>query len=127
MDRSLLRKWNNKKKRKFEESDEESDADSLFSLHSESSIGANSTVELTDDQTLQIENYVLVQFPPKTSVIYQVGRIEEIPEIDEFKIYFLRKKFETNKFVYPDIPDISDVNRMDIIAIFTDTKLVNKY
>lgn len=72
---------------------------------------------MTDDQTPQIENYVLVQFPTKSSVIYYVGRIEEIPEDDECKINFLRKKFATNKFSNPDIPDISVVNRMDIIDI----------
>lgn len=106
---------------------EESDADSLFSLRSDSSIGDNSIMELTDDQVIEIDNFVMVQFPTKSTVVYYIGRILEEIGHQEFKIKFLRKKFNKNKFYYPEVDDIAEVNRIDIITILPDPVLKNKF
>lgn len=39
----------------------------------------------------------------------------------------MRKKFNKNMFYYPDVEDISEVNRSDIIAVLPDPTLENKY
>lgn len=115
------------KKRKLPESSDESDADSLFSLRSETSLDNNSILELTDDQKIEIGNFVLVQFPTKTTIVYYIGKVLEEVGLNEFKVKFLRRKFNKNRFFYPEVDDIPEVNRHDIIAILPNPILINKY
>lgn len=117
----------NNNKRKLPETSDESDADSMFSLRSESSLENNSILELTDDQKIEIGNFVLVQFPTKTTIVYYIGRVLEEVGFREFKIKFLRRKFNKYKFFYPEVDDIPEVNQEDIIAIMPDPVLINKY
>ncbi|XP_050509590.1 uncharacterized protein LOC126886642 [Diabrotica virgifera virgifera] len=115
------------KKRELPESSDESDVDSLFSLRFESSLGLNSIPELTDDQQIEVGNFVLVQFPTKTTIVYYIGEVLKEVAFKEFKIKFLRRKFNQNRFYYPKVDDIPEVNRQDIIAIMPDPVLTNKY
>ena len=99
----------------------------MLSLRSESSVDENAILELTDDQKLMVGNFVLVQFSTKSTIVYFVGKIEEVLEAAEgFKIKYMRKKFNKNMFYYPaDVEDISEVNRSDIIAVLPDPILEN--
>ncbi|KAJ8915409.1 hypothetical protein NQ315_008298, partial [Exocentrus adspersus] len=107
---------------------EESDVDSVFSLRSDSTVSEHTLLELTDDQVIKVDDYVLVQFPTKSTVVYYVGNVIQVmsdsnesvsrPYItEECKIKFLRKKSNKTVFFYPDVDDIADFERRDIIAI----------
>lgn len=89
-----------RKRKKPENSSDESDVDSLFSVRSESSIGGSSVYELTDDQVIKCDNYVLVQFPTKSTIVCYVGRVLQELGDGEYKIKFLRKKFGKNLFFF---------------------------
>ena len=59
--------------------------------------------------------------------LYYIGKVLEEVGFGEFKIKFLRRKFNKNKFFYPEVDDIPEVNHEDIIAIMPDPVLINKY
>jgi hypothetical protein len=107
-----------KKKKRTEvlDSEEESDVDSLLFSVSDFS-DEESIKELTDDQEISTNDYVLVKFPSKKNVIYYIGKIQQIVDMDEYQVKFLRRKSSYLKFFYPDVDDVSEVNRQDIFAI----------
>jgi hypothetical protein len=73
-----------KKKKRTEvlDSEEESDVDSLLFSVSDFS-DEESIKELTDDQEISTNDYVLVKFPSKKNVIYYIGKIQQIVDMDE--------------------------------------------
>lgn len=70
---------------------------------------------LTDEDILKENDYVLVKFPEKTTIIYYVGVITKPLHLNEFEVKFLRRKRPGYKFYFPDIDDIATVARSDIV------------
>lgn len=56
-----------------------------------------------------------MRFKQKSLEVMYSGTITRKITRDEFQIIFLRKKTESNHFVFPDTINISDVNINDIL------------
>lgn len=97
-----------------------SDEDDKFSLHDESEYEVIESDE-QEDITLLLDDlkpndFVLVQFATKKTIVHYIGLIElQLEDKTEFSIRFLRKKENCYKFFFPDISDVSVVNFEDIV------------
>lgn len=102
--------------------DSSSDEDEVFSLHDESEY-EDEVAEPEEQETrplilneLKVNDFVLVQFATKKTIVHYVGLIEQqLEDKTEFSIRFLRKKENCPKFFFPDAPDVSDVAFEDIV------------
>ncbi|XP_030767968.1 uncharacterized protein LOC115891598 [Sitophilus oryzae] len=95
-----------KKKNRFLESPSDSDT----GMESD----CDEFTKLLDDETISCDDFVLVRFPTKKTVVYYVGQVIELAEYGEFVIKYLRHS--QNRFHFPFVDDISNVARCDIEA-----------
>lgn len=67
----------------------------------------------------QVDDFVLVKFPGKRSVVYYVGKIlKEKNKNEEYEVTYLRTFQRTkNKFVFPAEPDVALLSEDDIVLI----------
>ena len=63
---------------------------------------------------IAIGDFVLVKFATKTKILYYVGKIEQVHSYSEYEVSFYRCK--GNKFLLQDVPDVSAVERKDLVA-----------
>lgn len=68
---------------------------------------------LNDLESLKQQSFVLVRFTTKKTIKYYVGEIKEVLPDNEFIISFLRR-YKENKFVFPNVEDVSTVHINDI-------------
>lgn len=59
-------------------------------------------------------NYVLVKFETKKTRKYAAGEILDVLSDNEYTVKFLKKKFDSFHFIYPEIDDVADINKNDI-------------
>ncbi|KAB0805286.1 hypothetical protein PPYR_02256 [Photinus pyralis] len=95
------------KKNKFLDSSSDSDIDMTESDCDEFS-------KLLDDEEILCDDYVLVQFPTKKTVIHYVGQVIQLAENGEFVIKYLRNTH--NRFHFPTVDDISTITRSEIVG-----------
>lgn len=81
---------------------------------------ANNQFLLTEDDNININNYILVKFPTKARERFFVGKVTRVVSQQEFEVTFLRCKSSIHKFYYPTVSDESIVDRPDIIAKLPD-------
>lgn len=62
-------------------------------------------------KNLTVGDFVLVQFPLKTTKDYYIGDIKGID------VYFLRRKGNSSTFYFPAVQDINDVDPEDLVSI----------
>ncbi|CAH1114637.1 unnamed protein product [Psylliodes chrysocephalus] len=70
--------------------------------------------KLLDDEKILCDDYILVRFPTKKTVVYYVGQVIQLAEYGEFVVKYLRHLH--NRFHFPDVDDISTIARSDIEA-----------
>ena len=70
---------------------------------------------LKDDDEINVNEFLLVKFPLKTNIIYYVGNVVDTINLNEFLIKFLRRKMPGYNFFYPNVDDISTIDRCDIM------------
>ncbi|XP_030746083.1 uncharacterized protein LOC115877126 [Sitophilus oryzae] len=70
--------------------------------------------ELLHDEKILEKDYVLVKFATKKRVVHYVGKVVEVLGDDEFQVTFLKKS--PRGFVFPQIKDISTVERKDVVS-----------
>lgn len=68
------------------------------------------------DQELKNEDFVLVRFQANKKNFYYIGTILRI-ETSEAEIKFLRSHKVIDKFIFPNVDDISIVNKRDIVLV----------
>lgn len=90
-----------------------------FSVHDDShTIDEFYIVEKCDDDLLNLEvnpnDFVLIKFVTKKSEIFFIGQIESKVN-DELFVKFLRKKDNSWRFYFPEMPDLSTVDIGDVV------------
>lgn len=79
------------------------------------------------DRNAAINDYVLVKFAGKKNIKYFVGKIlSEISNDFEYDISYLRRRNKSNKFVYPNVPEVASVLSQDIVMILPVPTLFGK-
>lgn len=73
--------------------------------------------ELLDDEKMLKDDYVLVKFVTKKLILHYVGKVIEVLENEEFEVRFLKKC--TQGFIFPQVADISSVERKDVVSKLT--------
>lgn len=68
-----------------------------------------------DKHKIEINDFVLVKFCTKKSILYYVGKVRSHEYDDGFDIQFMRKKETCSTFFFPEQEDISYVEKEDII------------
>lgn len=68
-----------------------------------------------DKNKIEINDFVLVKFCTKKSILYYVGKVRSHEYDDGFDIQFMRKKETCSTFFFPEQEDISYVEKEDII------------
>lgn len=68
-----------------------------------------------DKQTIKINDYVLVNCSTKKNKIAYIGCVIQLA-IDQYKIKFLRRFGNSNKFIYPEAEDVCDIKRSQILT-----------
>lgn len=61
-------------------------------------------------------DFVIVKFPTKSTLVYYIGQVLSVSGTN-IKVNFLRRKNNSNTFVFPPIEDTSVVERDDILSI----------
>ncbi|CAG9764577.1 unnamed protein product [Ceutorhynchus assimilis] len=101
------------KKKVFEES---SSSESENDIHLDDSGDNESFESLQDDDEVNINSYILVKFLVKTASIYYVGIVVDNISDKKFKVKYLRRRGNSNKFYFPQIEDIETCEQSDIYA-----------
>jgi len=65
--------------------------------------------------TLEINDFVLVNLSTKKHKLAYIGCITDILDENEYKIKFLRRRGNSQKFCYPLLDDVSDILRDNIL------------
>lgn len=115
MHRDLARKPGTSRKPIKSDSSDAEDDDDLYC--SESSTSEFSDIEFDLNKDTVKDDFVLVQFPKN---IYYVGKVlNDIDENQDYEISFLRKlkKLDGCVFLFPQVPDVSLVNKGDIKCV----------
>lgn len=68
-----------------------------------------------DSVKIEINNFVLVKFCTKKSILYYVGRVCGSEYDNGFDISFMRKKGSCSTFFFPEQEDISYIEKQDIV------------
>jgi hypothetical protein len=77
-----------------------------------------------DKPNIGLNDFVLVKFLTKKSIVYYVGRVESKEDyMESFKILFMRKN-EKGNFIFPQETDCSIIDQDDIIAKLHPPKMV---
>lgn len=98
-----------------------SNTDQLICLESKNYISdefseEENTIEpFQDEDIINETDYLLVKFSLKSSVIYAIGIVLEVVNLNEHVVTFLRRKAPEYKFYFPQVDDISTDDRCDII------------
>lgn len=71
---------------------------------------------LCDDEETKIGDYVLVKLAHKTRFKFYVGCIQAVYGHSDFDIKFLRKKHGGSFFFFPEVEDLSQIERNEIIS-----------
>lgn len=131
LDLSLSKNTSRKRKHRPRESSSDSEAsetayysgvdndiENCSSSEEEGSVELNVTRPSEDDmqQKPQINDYVLVKFPTKRTVLHYVGLVESVGE-SEYEVSFLKKCSGQNGFVYPEEEDKGWYSCDEIIMI----------
>ncbi|KAG5870961.1 hypothetical protein JTB14_029293 [Gonioctena quinquepunctata] len=69
--------------------------------------------ELLDDEKILRDDYLLVKFATKKRSLHYVGKVIDVMENGEFEVTFSKKCIKG--FVYPEVEDISYIERKDIV------------
>ena len=69
----------------------------------------------TEKVKINFDDFVLVKFCTKKSILYYVGKVQSSEFNDEVEVQFLRKKQGCWKFYFPDKRDVSIVEISDIV------------
>ncbi|XP_023218187.1 uncharacterized protein LOC111632236 [Centruroides sculpturatus] len=64
---------------------------------------------------IQPNDFILVRFAKKTSVVYFVGKVLKKLSDEDLKVKFMKKILGCYKFIFPEEDDISDVTMEDIV------------
>ncbi|KAK5648004.1 hypothetical protein RI129_002896 [Pyrocoelia pectoralis] len=100
----------------------------LTSSESDISLNDNSDDDISDeleiikdfdDDKLKNEDFVLVRFPVKHTMIHFVGQILSSVSDATYRVKFLRRKGLSTTFYFPNIEDITSVDSDDILAKLT--------
>ncbi|XP_039294777.1 uncharacterized protein LOC120353805 isoform X2 [Nilaparvata lugens] len=67
-----------------------------------------------NDQSFNVNDFILTKFPTKKTVYHFIGQIEEENE-DGFSVKFLKKRENSLKFFFSDSPEVSIVDPTDIL------------
>ena len=111
-----LKKTSKCSKRKSIESSSSSENDSFPDDNSSDDISDEcNDIEEFDDENLDKGDFVLVRFPLKTKMIHYIGQILSINN-ETLEVKFLRRKGLSNTFKFPDVEDISNVDKDDILS-----------
>ena len=113
-------------KKKKLQIDESTDEETCISVHDTSDDSIETNVNIheniqeidwkTDKPNIGLNDFVLVKFLTKKSVVYYVGRVEsKEDDMQNFKIMYMRKN-EKGNFTFPQETDCSIVDKDDIIA-----------
>ncbi|KAG5863234.1 hypothetical protein JTB14_021530 [Gonioctena quinquepunctata] len=70
--------------------------------------------ELLDDEQILRDDYLLVKFATKKRSLHYVGKVIDVMENGEFEVIFSKKCIKG--FVYPEVEDISYIERKDIVS-----------
>nr|WP_253308817.1 hypothetical protein [Rickettsia endosymbiont of Ceutorhynchus assimilis] len=65
------------------------------------------------EENITIGNFVLVKFKTKNRDVHYMAVVKDLLPNNEFCVSYLRRK--GNKFVYPAVPEISNVEKQDIV------------
>jgi hypothetical protein len=118
------------KKRKFQ-IHESTDEETSISVHDTSDDSIDNVHEniqeidwKKDKPNIGLNDFVLVKFLTKKSIVYYVGRVESKEDyMESFKILFMRKN-EKGNFIFPQETDCSIIDQDDIIAKLHPPKMV---
>lgn len=70
---------------------------------------------MTEDPKIGVNDFVLVKFLTKKTIVYYTGRVEDIDsDMESYHIQFMRKD-EKEKFHFPHENDFSIVQNTEII------------
>lgn len=86
-----------------------------------STLTENFDEEEDDDRPLEVSSFVLVRFATTKTIKYFVGQIKEVLPDEEYKVSFLRK-YREKKFVFPNVDDVSVIQRADIVLHLPEPK-----
>lgn len=101
------------KKRLLESSSSESEQP----LHFDDSTDEETFIEKDfDNSPIQDEDFVLTKYEKKQSVVYFVARVLNVQANDSYKVQFLKKKFDSYGFFYPQKSEICDILKSDIVS-----------
>lgn len=103
------------KKKTVSSSDSESNESIILESDEVSDDFSDVDYSLTDNDELDKNDYVLVKFASKTTIVHYVGIVTEVLNLNEFEIKFLRRKQPGYKFYLPNVEDKSVVDRGDIV------------
>lgn len=121
---------NRVKKRQMSSSDSEIENISLADSSEGSFVGETSEEEFDEDDVIVIDrnfrvnDFVLVKFDTKKTVVHYVGRIVEISH-SMATIKFMRLSKIRNTFLYPEIDDVASVPVDDIKTKLPEPKTCN--
>lgn len=71
---------------------------------------------ISNSENIFVGNFALVKFLASKKEIFYVGQITSLQD-EEYEIKFLRRKRNTNSFLFPTVEDISVVQKKDIAAV----------
>lgn len=94
---------------------ESSSSESEQSLHLDDSTDEENFME-NDNSVIQEDDFVLTKYEKKRSVVYFVARVLNVQANDNYKVQFLKKKFDSYGFLYPEKCEICDILKSDIVS-----------
>lgn len=72
---------------------------------------------ISEQDTISPDDFVLVKFlVAKKMEIYYVGKVISLQDKD-YEVKFLRRKGDSNSFLFPDVDDIAIIERKDVVAL----------
>lgn len=89
---------------------DEDDANELENMPIGKPVGAKYT---EDRSRITAGDFILVKFKTKNNEVHYMATVKELLPNDEFRVSYLRRK--GNRFVYPAVPEISNVVKEDIV------------
>lgn len=98
--------------------DEDQSSNSDISLNDVESHSSDEIEELetASEGDIDVGDYVLVKFCTESGItIHYAGRIEQINST-KYTIKFLRRRGFSQKFFFPSVEDVTDINISDIVA-----------
>ena len=95
---------------------ESSSCESELSFNFDNSTDEETFIEKDfDNSFIQGEDFVLTKHEKKQNIVYFAARVLNVQANDSYKVHFLKKKFYSYGFFYPEKSEICNILKSDIV------------